>query len=172
MNVKLYKVHLKSGSSTKLYETPQEAMQEHRGNIVKFEEVFTKPMTKKFETPIVKGEEALLISKRDNDDLATSKECGYAVTYNSPSLKKIYDGMVYLELSDDSVLVAEVVRLERYSKLIHHHWKGPGYRPDKEWQWAIYHRKGQIISRELAEQKYGKLKGTQGGISYVKINNK
>ena len=66
MNIKLYKAHLKSGSCTKLYETPQDAMKEHRGNILKFEEVFTKTVTKKYEVPIVKGEEALLISKRDN----------------------------------------------------------------------------------------------------------
>jgi hypothetical protein len=58
-----------------LYDTPQDALKEHRGNIVKFEEVFTKPIVKKYDTLIVKGEEALLISKRDNNDLSTSKEC-------------------------------------------------------------------------------------------------
>jgi hypothetical protein len=78
--------------------------------------------------------------------------------------------MRYLEVSDEQVLEAEVIRIEKYEKGVHHHWKGPGYRPDKEWEWAIYHKRGRIIDRRTAEKKYDNpLKGTQGGISYIKI---
>ncbi len=115
-------------------------------------------------------DEALLISKRSNDDLKTSLGCGYSVTYNCPKAERLYEGMRYLEVGDDQVLEAYVSRIERYEKSIHHHWKGPGLKPNKEWAWAIFHSKGELVSRSFAQEKYNNsLKGTQGGISYIKV---
>lgn len=166
---RLYKVVLLNGSiSSDVFNTRQEAIRAHRGNITKLIEVVPKE-TKKIKTDM-SSIEALLISKRSDVDLETSLDCGYAVTYNCPKRDRLYEGMRYLEVSDDHVLEAEVLRLEKYEKGIHHHWKGPGYRPDKEWAWAIYHKNGKIIDRVKAENKYNNpLKGTQGGISYIKI---
>jgi hypothetical protein len=165
----LYQVVLLNGSiSSELYKTRQDAVRSHRGNISKLVEVV--PRTTKKTKVDMSSVEALLISKRSNDDLVTSLDCGYAVTYNCPKRDRLYDGMRYLEVSDEQVLEAEVIRIEKYEKGVHHHWKGPGYKPDKEWEWAIYHKRGRIIDRRTAEKKYNNpLKGTQGGISYIKI---
>ena len=90
--------------------------------------------------------------------------------YNCPKRDKIYEGMKYLEVSDEFVLEATITKLEKYEKGAHHHWKGPGYKPDKTWKWALFHKGGKIIPRKLAEQRFSNpLKGTQGGISYIKI---
>ncbi len=165
----LYQVVLSNGSiSNDYYKTRQDAIRAHRGNISKLIEVV--PKTTKRTKSDMSSIEALLISKRSKDDLETSLECGYAVTYNCPKRDRLYDGMRYLEVSDEHVLEAEVVRIEKYERGVHYHWKGPGYRPDKEWEWAIYHKRGRIIDRKSAENRYeNPLKGTQGGISYIKI---
>jgi hypothetical protein len=166
---RLYQVVCLDGSTpSTVYETRQEALRAHRGNILKLVEVVPKMKKESKSTP--SSSEGLLISKRSDEDLETSLECSYAVTYNCPKRDRLYEGMRYLEVSDDKVLEANVVRIEKYEKSIHHHWKGPGYRPDKEWAWAIYHKNGRIIDRKTAEKKYDNtLKGTQGGISYIKI---
>jgi hypothetical protein len=165
----LYRVVQLNGlTSNELFKTRQEAIRAHRGNISKLVEVIPK-VTKKTKSDM-SSVEALLISKRSNDDLELSLDCGYAVTYNCPKRDRLYNGMRYLEVSDDNVLEAEVVRIEKYEKSVHHHWKGPGYKPNKEWAWAIYHKNGRIVSRKNTEIKYdNSLKGTQGGISYIKI---
>ena len=167
---KLYRVQLLDGNeTTTLYETRQEAIRAHRGNISKLIEVIPR-QTKKKVTPPSSDELAIVISARSNDDLTISKDCGYAVMYNSPKMDKIYEGMKYLEVSDDYVLEATIQKLEKYEKGAHHHWKGPGYKPNKVWKWALYHKDGKLTPRKVVEQKYNNpLKGTQGGISYIKI---
>jgi hypothetical protein len=165
-----YKVQLTDGSITsKTYTTRQEAIRAHRGDMVKLIEVLPKHKKQTSSTPVVSDVRALLISKRSDEDLEISLKCGYSVNYNCPSKDKLHVGLRYLEVSDNNVLEGEIVRLEKYEKSIHHHWKGPGYRPDKEWSWAIYHKNSKIIPRTDAEKKYSNpLKGTQGGISYIK----
>jgi len=166
---KLYKVQLLDGKeTTKLYETRQEALRAHRGNISKLIEVLPRA-TKTKPVPIV-DELVIVISARSNEDLDISKDCGYAVMYNCPKIDNIYDGMKYLEVSGDYVLDATITKLEKYEKSIHHHWKGPGYKPDKTWKWALFHKNGKIVPRKNVEERYSNpLKGTQGGISYIKI---
>ena len=166
---KLYKVQLLDGKEiTTLYETRQDALRAHRGNISKLIEVLPKVIKKKVE--VTSDQLAIVISARSNEDLEISKDCGYAVMYNCPKMDKIYDGMRYLEVSDEFVLEATITKLEKYEKTVHHHWKGPGYKPDKTWKWALFHKNGKLISRKQAEQKYDNpLKGTQGGISYIKL---
>lgn len=166
---KLYQVVLLNGStSPQLYETRQDALRAHRGNISKLVEVLPKVTKKKVE--VTHDQLAIVISARSNEDLDISKDCGYAVMYNCPKRDKIYEGMIYLEISDDYVLEATITKLEKYEKSVHHHWKGPGYRPNKEWKWALFHKNGKIIPRNVAEKKYSNpLKGTQGGISYIKL---
>lgn len=167
---KHYRVQLLDGKeTTTLYETRQEAVRAHRGNIVKLIEVLPKHTKPKVVAPS-NDQLAIVISARSNEDLDISKGCGYAVMYNCPKMDKIYDGMKYLEVSGDYVLEATITKLEKYEKSIHHHWKGPGYKPDKTWKWAIFHKDGKLVSRKSAEERYSNpLKGTQGGISYIKI---
>jgi hypothetical protein len=166
---KVYKVELLDGKvPSTIYETRQEALRAHRGNIAKLIEVLPKQTKKKIEP--TSDQLAIVISARSNEDLDISKDCGYAVMYNCPKRDKIYEGMRYLEVSDEYVLEATITKLEKYEKGAHHHWKGPGYRPDKVWKWALFHKNGKIISRKSAENKYNNsLKGTQGGISYIKL---
>ena len=166
---KLYKVQLLDGKeTTKLYETRQEALRAHRGNISKLIEVLPKATKPK---PVSTVDElVIVISARSNEDLEISKDCGYAVMYNCPKRDKIYEGMKYLEVSDSYVLEATITKLEKYEKGAHHHWKGPGYKPDKTWKWALFHKNGKIVPRKNVEERYSNpLKGTQGGISYIKI---
>lgn len=166
---KLYKVQLLDGKeTTTLYETRQDALRAHRGNVAKLIEVLPKETKKKVEP--TSDQLAIVISARSNEDLEISKDCGYAVMYNCPKRDKIYEGMKYLEVSDDFVLEATITKLEKYEKGAHHHWKGPGYKPDKTWKWALFHKNGKIVSRKNVEERYSNpLKGTQGGISYIKI---
>ena len=166
---KLYKVQLLDGKeTTTLYETRQDALRAHRGNVAKLIEVLPKETKKKVEP--TSDQLAIVISTRSNEDLEISKDCGYAVMYNCPKRDKIYEGMKYLEVSDDFVLEATITKLEKYEKGAHHHWKGPGYKPDKTWKWALFHKNGKIVSRKNVEERYSNpLKGTQGGISYIKI---
>ena len=166
---KLYKVQLLDGKeTTKLYETRQEALRAHRGNISKLIEVLPKATKPK---PVSTVDELVIVlSARSNEDLEISKDCGYAVMYNCPKRDKIYEGMKYLEVSDNYVLEATITKLEKYEKGAHHHWKGPGYKPDKTWKWALFHKNGKIVPRKNVEERYSNpLKGTQGGISYIKI---
>ena len=166
MELKKYKVVLKQGICSDIFDTPIQAVKKFGSNLEKVVE-FTPPKTKKTETPT---QQALLISGRSDDDLELSKDCGYAVMYNCPNRTKLYEGMPYLEVSENSVLEGEVIRIEKYQKSIHHHWKGPGYKPEKEWAWAIFHRKSKITEKERAQKKYDNtLAGTQGGISYIKF---
>jgi hypothetical protein len=166
---KLYKVQLLDGKeTTTLYETRQDALRAHRGNVAKLIEVLPKEIKKKVEP--TSDQLAIVISARSNEDLEISKDCGYAVMYNCPKRDKIYEGMKYLEVSDDFVLEATITKLEKYEKGAHHHWKGPGYKPDKTWKWALFHKNGKIVPRKNVEERYSNpLKGTQGGISYIKI---
>jgi hypothetical protein len=167
---KQYRVQLLDGKEiTTLYETRQEAVRAHRGNINKLIEVLPRHTKPKVVAP-TNDQLAIVISARSNEDLNISKDCGYAVMYNCPKMDKIYDGMKYLEVSDEYVLEATITKLEKYEKSVHHHWVGPGYKPDKTWKWALYHKDGKITPRKSVENKYDNtLKGTQGGISYIKI---
>jgi hypothetical protein len=166
---KLYRVQLLDGREpATTFETRQDALRAHRGNVAKLIEVLPKHTPKK--VVITNDQLAIVISARSNEDLDISKDCGYAVMYNCPKRDKIYEGMRYLEVSDEYVLEATITKLEKYEKSVHHHWVGPGYKPDKTWKWALFHKNGKIISRKNAEEKYSnKLKGTQGGISYIGI---
>jgi hypothetical protein len=166
---KLYKVQLLDGKeTTTLYETRQDALRAHRGNVAKLIEVLPKATKTKPASTI--DELVIVISARSNEDLEISKDCGYAVMYNCPKRDKIYEGMKYLEVSENYVLEATITKLEKYEKGAHHHWKGPGYKPDKVWKWALFHKNGRIIPRKNVEERYSNpLKGTQGGISYIKI---
>jgi hypothetical protein len=164
MELKKYKVTLKQGICTDVFDSPIQALKRFGSNLEKCIE-FTPPQKKKTEVPV---NMALLISARSDEDLKTSLDCGYAVMYNCPNRSKLYEGMPYLEISENSVLEGKVIRLDKYEKSIHHHWKGPGYKPNKTWKWAIFHNGGKIIPRDIAEKKYkNPLSGTQGGISYI-----
>jgi hypothetical protein len=166
---KLYRVQLIDGEQpSTLYQTRQEAVRAHRGNISKLIEVLPK-QTKPKPIPTIE-QLAIVISSRSYEDLEISKDCGYTVTYNCPKMDNIFEGMKYIEVSKDFVLEATIQRLEKYEKGAHHHWKGPGLKPDKIWKWAIYHKDGKLTPRKVAELRYDNpLKGTQGGISYIKL---
>ena len=167
MELKKYKVLLKEGICTDIFDTPIEIAKKFGSNVQKIVE-FTPPKKKKTEQPT---EQALLISARSDEDLDISIDCGYAVMYNCPTKTKLYEGMPYLEVSKNKVLEGKVVRLEKYQKELHSRWGSivPRF-PDRTWRYAIYHRGSKIISRQEAERKYNNpLAGTQGGISYIKF---
>jgi len=169
MNNKAFKITLKEGQvSEKLFATVQDAIKEFGvKNIAKIDEV----TIKKSSTAVTPSRDsALVISMRSEADLKLSMDCKYAVTYNCPSYKRIFPGMKYFETSEKFVLEGEIVKLAKYDSLIHHHWKGPGFKPDKTWKWAIFHSNAKIITREEAEAKYGKIPGVQGGIGYIDLS--
>ena len=165
MEFKKFKVELKDGICTDIFDSPQDAIKKFGSNLKKLIEYESKEKKN-----IVPTNVALLISARSNEDLEISMECGYSVMYNCPSRVKLYEGMPYLEVSDDSVLEGRLVRLEKYSPSVHSRWSGITPRfPDRPWRYTIYHKGSKIISREEAVKKYGNpLNGTQGGISYIK----
>ena len=169
----LYRIHLKNGKqSEKLYETTKDWMADYKiHEVLKIEDVRLKTKSKKpkvFELSTIKNDLILMITKRSKGDINLSNECGYTVTYNSPSMDKVFIGMKFLEVSDDFVLQAELLDIVEYNKEKHTHWKGPGYKPSEEWSCAIFHTNSIVTPRYEVEMIYGKLKGTQGGISYLK----
>ena len=165
---KLFKVQLKNGKiPSTLYQSISDAMKTHGAtNIAKIDEVSTQ---KGKSAEVLKSKNLILVlSNRADNDLELSMKCGYAVTYNCPSYKKIYQGMKYLEVSENLVLEAEILKLEKFDLKVHHDWaelltKGA----QKLWKWSIYHTKAVIIPRSEAEIKYGKIPGVQGGIGYI-----
>jgi hypothetical protein len=171
---KLYKVHLKNGKiPVTLYQSPSDAFKEHgASNIEKINEVSVK---KGITSEVAKSKDLVLVlSSRGDDDLKLSIKCGYAVTYNCPSYKKIYQGMKYLEVSENLVLEAEILKLEKFDLKVHQDWAVLLPKDtQKLWKWSIYHTKAVIIPRFEAEIKYGKILGVQGGIGYINsANNK
>lgn len=166
MELKKYKVTLKKGICSDIFDTPIQALKRFGSNLDKVIE-FNPPKKKKTESPT---NLALLISARSDEDLEISLDCGYAVMYNCPSKEKLYEGMPYLEVSENNVLEGKVIRLDKYEKSIHTRWGNivPRF-PDRVWRYAVCHKGSKIISRKEAEQKYSNpLNGTQGGISYIK----
>jgi hypothetical protein len=173
---KNYQVVLKDGSSPSIYYPSIElALKSNKGNILRIKEIpLTSPKSKTETLGLIDSGNILLISQRSDEDLDISLECGYAVMYNCPSRNKIFPGMRYLEVSKDKVLEAEIDKLEHYERSIHTRWSKITPRfPDKEWRYVIYHKNGKIRDRKEMEKKYeNSLKGTQGGISYIKTTNK
>jgi hypothetical protein len=170
---KLFKVQLKDGKiPTTLYQSIGDAIMAHGvNNIVKIDEVSAK---KKITSEISKAKDLILVlSSRSDDDLELSIKCGYAVTYNCPSYKKIYQGMKYLEVSDNFVLEGQILKLDKFDIKVHHDWAAiiPRH-AEKIWKWSIYHTKAVIMPRAEAEAKYGKIPGVQGGIGYINLAKK
>lgn len=170
---KLYKVQLKDGKiPTTLYQTVGDAIKAHgAGNIVKIDEVAAK---KSSTGTIAKSSDLVLVlSSRADNDLELSLKCGYAVTYNCPSYKKIFAGMKYLEVSENFVLEGEILKLDKFDLKVHHDWASiiPRHQ-EKIWKWAIFHTKATLIPRADAEKKYGKIPGVQGGIGYINLGKK
>jgi len=167
MRVKQFKVELNKGPKVlEHFSTPTAILRKFgASNIKKISEVYVDVDTGSKNN----NEFALEISARDNEDIQRSFDCGYTVSYNKPNEDKVFEGMTYFETSDDSVLVAEFVRWEKYDRMLHSQWVGPGYRPEKEWEWALFHKNAKIVPRSEVEEKYGKIVGRQGGIGYVKL---
>jgi hypothetical protein len=166
MKLKKIKVILKSGMThPELFDTAGMAVKTVGiSNISKMEEVNV-DVPKKYGHEYNKSE-MLVISKRSNEDLEKSLRCGYTVTYNKPSLEKVYEGMAILETSEDKVLMGKFVALRSWDPSVHKDFIPPGYRPDKDWEWAIYNKDSRIVDRLELEEKIGKIPGVQGGIGY------
>ena len=77
MEFKKFKVELKEGICTEMFDSPQEAIKRFGSNLKKLIE-FESKEKKKF----VPNDTALLISARSDEDLEISSGCGYAVMYN------------------------------------------------------------------------------------------
>jgi hypothetical protein len=169
---KVYKVYLKDGKiPATLYPSFDDAVKAHGlKNIAKVDEVIIK---KGNSSSVAQSKDLILVlSSRSDEDLKLSLKCGYAVTYNSPSFKKIFQGMKYLEVSENLVLEGTIVKLDKYDSKLHHDWNSIIPRKQKPWNWAIYHTNSSIIPREEAEGNYGKISGVQGGIGYIDLTKK
>lgn len=166
MKLKKIKVILKNGMSLpELFNTASEAVKtvgiKNIGNLVEVNVDVKQKYGHSFNK-----DEMLVISKRSDDDLQKSLACGYTVTYNKPSSDKVYEGMTILETSDENVLIGKFVALRNWDPSVHKDFIPPGYRPDKDWEWAIYNKDSVIINREELESQIGKIPGVQGGIGY------
>jgi hypothetical protein len=173
MENKLYKVQLKDGKTIQtLYQSVGDAVKAHGASkIDKIHEVIAK---KDANQDVAKSKDLVLVlSSRNDDDLDLSMNCGYAVTYNCPSYRKIFKGMKYLEVSENYVLEGEIIKLNKFDMKVHQDWAAiiPKH-SDKIWKWAIFHTKSVMISRADAETKYGKISGVQGGIGYINLAKK
>jgi len=166
MKIKKIKVTLKNGMShPELFDTATMAVKTVGiSNILKMEEV-NQEVKQKYGHEFNK-DQCLVISKRSNIDLEISLKCGYTVTYNKPSLQKVYNGMTIFETSEGAVLISKFVTLRNWDCNTHKDYTPPGYRPDKEWEWAIFHKDSEIFDRSELEKKIGKIPGVQGGIGY------
>lgn len=166
MKLKKIKVILKSGFSyPEMFDTAGMAVKTVGiKNIAKMEEINV-DVPKKYGHTFNK-EEMLVISKRSNEDLEKSLRCGYTVTYNKPSLEKVYEGMTLLETSEDKVLIGKFVALRSWDPTVQKDYIPPGYRPDKDWEWSIYNRDSKIVDRAELEKEIGRIPGVQGGIGY------
>jgi hypothetical protein len=166
MKLKKFKVILKSGMShPTLFDTVGEAVKTVGvKNISKLEEV--EDPKAKGKPNVMVGDEMLVISKRSNEDLEKSLKCGYTVTYNKPNLDKVYRGMTILETSEDRVLIGKFKDLSNWDPMVHKDYIPPGYRPDKDWEWAIFNTNAKIVDRKELEKEIGRIPGVQGGIGY------
>ena len=166
MKIKKIKVTLKNGMSfPELFDTATMAVKTVGiSQILKMEEV-NQEIKQKYGHEFNKNQ-CLIISKRSNEDLEISLKCGYSVTYNKPSLQKIYSGMTIIVTSDDKVLMGKFVTLRNWDLNTHKAYTPPGYRPEKDWEWAIYHKDSELMDRSELEKKIGKIPGVQGGIGY------
>jgi len=165
-----FRVMLANGTVTDtFYDTQMDAIRAHKGNIQKIIEVASK---KKATRQRPSSNEALFVSQRSKEDLEITQGCGYSVMYNCPSRQRIFQGMKYFEVSDDFILEGEILKLEKYNKSIHIGWSHviPA-KENKIWKWVIFHKNAKLYPREVVEKKYNTtFKGTQGGISYMKIS--
>jgi hypothetical protein len=50
--------------------------------------------------------------------------------------------------------------------MVHKDYVPPGYRPDKDWEWAIFNTDAKIVDRKELENEIGRIPGVQGGIGY------
>jgi hypothetical protein len=170
---KLYKVQLKDGKTVPtFYQSVGDAIKAHgASNIDKIHEVIAK---KDPTQEVAKLKDLVLVlSSRNDDDLDLSMKCGYAVTYNCPSYKKIFKGMKYLEVSENYVLEGEILKLNKFDMKVHQDWAAIMPSDAKKiWKWSIFHTKSVMISRADAEEKYGKISGVQGGIGYINLAKK
>jgi len=166
MKLKKFKVIQKNGMShPTLFDTIGEAIKAVGiKNVQKFVEV--EDPKSKGKPDVMKGDEMLVISKRSNEDLEKSLQCGYTVTYNKPNLEKVYRGMTVLETSEDRVLVGKFKDLTNWDPAVHKDYIPPGYRPDKDWEWAIFNTDAEIVDRAKLEEEIGRIPGVQGGIGY------
>jgi len=166
MKLKKLKVVLKTGSTYKtLFDSVSEAVKKVGApNIGKIVEVNVDDNDKYGNKS--NKEEVLVISRRTNDDLDKSLAVGYTVSYNKPNLDKAFEGMKVFEISPDRVLIGTFVGVRSWDPNIHKDFIPPGYKPDEDWQWAIYNRNSIIMDRKELEDQIGRIPGTQGGIGY------
>jgi hypothetical protein len=78
----------------------------------------------------------------------------------------VFVGMPILEVGVDTILESTVSMIGRYDKNAHKGWDVDG----KEWEWVLYHKRGNVLSIEEAKKKYGdfdKALGRDGVISYT-----
>lgn len=162
MTIKKYKVITKDGKShPTLFDTVSEAIKTvGAGKILKVEERSIKEEVS--ESSIDKKN--VIVIARTNKELQISNTTNHAATLNRPVLTKVFDGMTVLELGEDKVLESKVNTIGTFEKNRHKDWDD-----GKDYQWVLYHYKGNILTLEEAFAKYkdlDKFPTKEGAITY------
>lgn len=165
MIIKKYKVIQKDGKSAPhLFESVSDAVRTISATkIKKIEEV-------NYEEEVAENSidkrNFVLISRKTDKEIEHSNNSGYAATYSRPALTKAFKGMYVLEVGETKVLESKLSGIGRYDNTSMKNWG----EDNKEWEWAIYHLKGNILTIDDAKAKYGdfdKALGRDGVIVYT-----
>lgn len=165
MIIKKYKVIQKDGKSAPhLFESVSDALRTISATkIKKIEEVNYEEEVS--ETTIDK-KNFILISRKTDKEIEHSNNSGYAATYSRPALTKVFKSMPVLEVGETLVLESKISAIGRYDNVSIKNWG----EDNKEWEWAVYHLKGNILTIDEAKKKYGdfdKALGRDGTIVYT-----
>lgn len=169
MKKRQFRVELKNGfQPLKFFNTPMEAKKVYGSEIVKYIEIITPDD----DVSIKKGKNNLMLCviSRTDEEIMLSDKVEYTVTPHRPNKKKVYEGMVYLEIGETLFLESKLITFEKYDEILHHQWKTMTPPDGKTWKYVLRHEKSKILTLEEGFKKYGEIKKTQNGLIYIEKN--
>lgn len=168
MEKRQFRVELKNGNQPlKFFNSPKEAKDVYGSEILKYIEIITpeeKPSKKKKMENL-----ALVMIPKSDSEILLSEKYGYTSTPHRPNEKKVYKGMIYLEIGDTIILESKVTGYEKYDSILHHQWRGITPPAGKTWKYVIHHENSHILTLDEGFEKYGKIKKSQTGIIYLAL---
>jgi len=111
----------------------------------------------------------VVLYDRSDEEITQSKELGYSPISSRLISKKISNGMVYLEIGKNIVLESELIRIEKYDKILHHQWKNVSSSENKNWKYVVNHGKSNIITIDDYVIKYGKIPKSKSVVEYINL---